>query len=222
MRKSNKIYYFPGLISAIIIPVLFWYYGNQKIEEARTSVMDIGLPAKLSKDKSNLTSTFEPLRTWNYKKIKVPSNKAKENSAFYVSEVKKLQKRNKKNTGIEFILDKNNTYGDFASLINDMAIARQETYAYDLEKTGHFFATVNYIDPNAKEMKYECLLCDDVVHIDAGSMTIGETPQDTLYEKVVDFCKVLPKEGFIIMFGFLLLLTISIFSIKERFQINLK
>jgi hypothetical protein len=37
----KKIYYFPGLISALLIPVLFWYYGNMKLEEANLRVMDI-------------------------------------------------------------------------------------------------------------------------------------------------------------------------------------
>jgi len=209
----KKIYYFPGLISAVMIPLLFWYYGNQKFEEVNISVMDIGLPAKLSKDKSNLTFTFEPLRNWDYKRIKIEPGKAKENSNFYVSEVKNLQKRNKKNTGIEFILDKNNTYGDFASLLNDMAIARQDTYAYDLEKTGHLFAVVNYIDPNAIDLKYECLLCNDVIGI-------NEVYKVNIFDEVQQFLIRLPKEAYYIIFGFLLLLNISMFSIKERFKIS--
>ncbi|SHL61815.1 hypothetical protein [Chryseobacterium polytrichastri] len=207
----KKIYYFPGLISAIIIPILFWYYGNQRIEEARTSVMDIWLPPKLSKDKSNLTSTFEPLRNWNYKKIKVDPNK--ENSSFYVSEIKALQKRNKKNTGIEFILDKKNTYGDFASLLNDMAIAQQDTYAYDLEKTGHLFAIINYIDPNAKEQKYECLLCNDVIYE-------NEVYKLSFLDEAKKFITNLSKEGYYIILGFLFLLSVSIFSLRERFQLS--
>ena len=44
--KSRKIYYVPGLISAIFIPLLFWYYGNQKLLEPVPNVMDIGIPAK--------------------------------------------------------------------------------------------------------------------------------------------------------------------------------
>jgi len=209
----KKIYYFPGLISAVMIPLLFWYYGNQKFEEVNISVMDIGLPAKLSKDKSNLTFTFEPLRNWDYKRIKIEPGKAKENSNFYVSEVKNLQKRNKKNTGIEFILDKNNTYGDFASLLKDMTIAQQGTYAYDLEKTGHFFATVNYIDPNIEEFKYDCFLCHDVI-------SVNEVYKPNLFDKIQQFLINLPKEGYYIIFGFLFLVNMSMLSIKERFQIS--
>ncbi|MFP7657391.1 hypothetical protein [Chryseobacterium proteolyticum] len=43
----KRIYYFPGLISAIIIPLLFWYYGSRKFEEINLNVLDVGLPAKI-------------------------------------------------------------------------------------------------------------------------------------------------------------------------------
>lgn len=212
IKAVKKIYYVPGLISVLIIPVLFWYYGSQKIEHLNISVIDIGLPAKLAKDKSNLMWTFEPLRNWNYKQIEIKPGKAKENSSLYVSEIKTLQKKNEKNTGIEFILNKNNTYGDFASLLNDMAIAKHDTYAIDLEKTGHLFAPVNYTDPNLKEMKYECLLCYDVI-------TKNDIYRVNHCEKFTSQITQLPKQSYYVIFGFLLFLNISMFSIKERFQL---
>jgi len=170
----------------------------------------MGLPAQLN-DK-NYNYSFEPLRNWNYQKIIVQPNSAKNNSKFYVSKLKELQKRNERETGIEFILDNNNTYGDFASLLNDMAIARQENYGLDLEKTGHLFATVNYQDPNAKETEYDCLLCNDVIYnyVDEGDYYKG-------YTKLKYQLSQLPKEAFYLIFGFLIFLNISMFSIKERF-----
>ncbi|WP_228414751.1 hypothetical protein [Chryseobacterium sp. G0201] len=188
--------------------------------------MDFGIPTKLSSERDiNSKNSFESIRNWKYKKIKVISNKAKENSAFYVSEVKKLQKRNEKNTGIEFILDKNSTYGDFASLINDMAIARHETYGLDIEKTGHFFVPVIYKDPNAKVFKYECLLCNDNL-TDYRDPTVMDKISDFIngeyYKTFFQNISKLPKGAFIIIFGFLLFLNISMLSIKERFQLSLK
>ena len=56
----KKIFYVPGFISAAIIPILFWYHGNQKLNEPIPYVMDIGLPSKLNKE--NYNYTFEPLR----------------------------------------------------------------------------------------------------------------------------------------------------------------
>lgn len=208
----RKIFYVPGLISALIIPVLFWYYGSQKIEEANLRVIDIGLPARLTKDNYNFF--FEAYRNWNYKKIIVKPNTALQNQQYYVSELKKLQKRNQKETGIEFILDKNNTYGDFVSLLNDMAVAKQETYAYDLEKTGHMFATINYIDPKAKKLEEECLLCNDTI----GYYYIPEEYSFNIFK--IETLINLPQKAYYIIFGFLFFLNISMLSIKERFQLQ--
>ena len=61
--KLRKIYYVPSLLSAIPILLLFWFYGNRKLQEPIPNAIDIGLPAKSS---SSTFATFEPLRNWNY------------------------------------------------------------------------------------------------------------------------------------------------------------
>ncbi|WPO89765.1 hypothetical protein [Chryseobacterium sp. HR92] len=207
----KKIYYFPGLISAVLIPILFWYYGNQKFEDINLSVVDIGLPAKEREGIKRTFASFEPVRNWNYKKINVSPGTAKENSKSYVDELKNLQKRNEKESGIEFILDQNNSYGDFVSVLNDLAIAKQEQYAVDLEKTGHIFAVYSYIDPKVQYPEYECLLCNDVIR--------PEYKPD-FFEKIQLLLTKLPKDTYYFIFGFFIFLNISMFSIKERFQLN--
>jgi hypothetical protein len=212
----KRIYYVPGLISALLVPVLFWYYINPYVDNTSYNVMDIGIPAKSRDDIKPSFGSFEPLRNWDYKKIKVGPNKAKENSKFYVSEIKSLQKRNEKDTGIEFILDKNNTYGDFVSLLNDMAIAKHETYALDLQKTGNVFATVNYKSPKTEGEEIDCLLCHDTIY------TFVEVKPDfkQYYLSIFQNLSKLPNGAYYIFFGFLLFLNISMFSIKERLQIH--
>ncbi|ROI03862.1 hypothetical protein EGI16_10460 [Chryseobacterium sp. G0240] len=209
----KKIYYIPGLISAMLIPVLFWYYGNQKFEEINVSVMDIGLPAKEREEDKNTYSSFEPYRNWNYKKIEIAPGTAKDHSKLYVSELKNLQEKNGKNTGVEFILDKNNTYGDFVSILNDMEIAKQYQYAIDLEKTGHIFAIHDFRDAT--------------VMIDTSLMERCGTdhyfPEEYYFKGFQKFeyqLSQLPQQSFFIIFGFLVLLNISMFSIKEKFQIH--
>ena len=207
----RKIYYVPGLISAIFIPLLFWFYGSQKLKEPIPNVMDIGLPAKhIHSEKCKTSRTcFEPLRNWNYKKIIVQPNTARKNSEYYVSELKKLQKRNQKETGIEFIIGNDNSYDDFISLLNNMQIAQQDTWCLDLEKTGHFFVTVNYKDSNAKKI--------DTFSICGG--VIFEHYEPTLFEKITyqfsEFGK-LPKQAFYLIFSYLILLNISILSLVRK------
>ncbi|MDR6514189.1 hypothetical protein [Chryseobacterium camelliae] len=43
----RRIYYLPGLISALIIPLLFWYLGNQKFNNINVLMIGIYLPFSL-------------------------------------------------------------------------------------------------------------------------------------------------------------------------------
>lgn len=135
----KKIFYVPGLISALLIPILFWYYGSQRVHPQYT-VMDLGLPAK-HKYNDTFDNTFESYRNWNYKKIVVKPNTALQNQKYYVSELKKLQARNEKETGIEFVIGDKNNYQDFIALMDAMKLADQETFGVDVEKKKSFFCS---------------------------------------------------------------------------------
>lgn len=208
----KKIYYFPGLISAVLIPILFWYYGSQRVQP-QYSVIDLGLPSKVRPNRP-FDNTFEPYRNWNYKKIIVSPNTALQNQKLYVSELKKLQTRNEKESGIEFIINDNNSYQDFIALIDAMTLSHQEMYGVDMEKTGHFFALHFYKDPNKIERGYD---------------NICGTESETIYYKeesnykgfdTLKYLPDLPKQSFYVIFGFLLFVNISMLSIKERLQLH--
>ncbi|MEE6128608.1 hypothetical protein V2E39_14525 [Chryseobacterium arthrosphaerae] len=210
----KKICYFPGLISALIIPVLFWYYGNKKFEEINVRVMDIGIPAKIREDIQSPIS-FVPYRNWNYKRIAIAPGTAKQNSELYVTELRNLQKRNEKHTGIEFILNNNNTYGDFVSVMNDMEIAKQYQYEIDLEETGHIFAVHSFIDPTLKDIDMSLMFrCGTLSHFPEEYYFRG-------FQKFEYQLSHLPQQSFYMIFGFLLFLNISMLSIKEKFQMYL-
>lgn len=95
INGMKRMYYVPGLISALLIPILFWFYGNQRTHEPYT-VMDLGLPAKVKKGMENSLNTFEPYRKWNYKKIVVQPNTALQNQQYYVSELKSFRQEMKR------------------------------------------------------------------------------------------------------------------------------
>ncbi|RXM63467.1 hypothetical protein [Chryseobacterium sp. CH1] len=139
--NHEKIHYVPGLISAILIPLLFWYYGNQRVHPQYT-VMDLGIPSKI-RPENTFQNTFEPYRNWNYKKIVVKPNTAIQNQKIYISELKELQARNEKESGIEFIINDDNSYQDFIALIDAMILSKQDMYGVDIEKTGHFLLFMN-------------------------------------------------------------------------------
>jgi len=175
-------------------------------------VIDLGLPAKVKKGEKNSLNTFEPYRKWNYKKIIVQPNTALQNQQYYVSELQQLQARNEKETGIEFVIGDKNNYQDFIALIDVMKLAKQETYGVDVEKTNHFFAVHMYKDPNAIERESIC-----------GGVVGGEYNKEKIalnFLKPETFIDHIPQQTYYIIFGFLLFLNISMFSIKERFQIQ--
>lgn len=219
MKHPKKIYYVPGLISACIIPILFWFYGNRELQKPIPNVIDIGLPSKVhlknsAEDKDRIyQNSFEPYRNWNYKKIVVKPNTAKNNSAYYVSEIKKLQQRNEKETGIEFIINDDNSYDDLISLLNDMAISKHEMYGLDLDKSGHFFALVNYKDRKKIERGYDMIYGNDNMYYSYKESDYYEGFQKFSYQ-----VSQLPKEVFYLIFGFLILLNISMLSIKKSLQ----
>lgn len=214
MKHPKKIYYVPGSISAIIIPILFWYYGNQKYEEINIGVIDIGLPTKIDSSREwSYEYSFEPLRNWNYKKIIVKPNTARENSDLYVSELISLQKRNQKKTGIEFVLNDENSYDDLVSIMTDFNLSKQEMWTLDLNKTGHLFAIIDYKDPNKIERGYDMIYGNDNMYYSYKESDYYEGFQKFSYQ-----ASQLPKEAIYLIFGFLILLNISMLSIKESLQ----
>ncbi|QXU49277.1 hypothetical protein KYG33_21410 [Chryseobacterium sp. D764] len=206
----KKIYYFPGLISALLIPILFWYFGNQRVH-LPYSVMDLGLPSKVRPNRT-FNNTFEPYRNWNYKKIIVFPNMALQNQKLYVSELKKLQARNEKESGIEFIINDDNSYQDFIALMDAMTLSKQEVFCLDMEKTGHFFALHEYKDLQ-KEIRP---ICGGTV----GGMSDYKKKQTLNLIQPESFINYVPQQSFYIIFGFLIFLNISMLSIKERFQLH--
>lgn len=207
MIRVRKIYYVPGLISALLIPILFWYYGNQRVHPPYGAVV-LGIPSK-HKYSDRIDNTFGSVRNWNYKKIIVKPNTALHHQQYYVSELKQLQQRNEKESGIEFVIDDRNNYQDFIALIDAMKLSNQETYAVDVGHTNHFFAVHFYKKHGKAEYG------NDSVE----NPTYHEEYYFNGFQKFEYLLKKLPKQAYYIIFGFLILLNMSMLSIKERFQL---
>lgn len=207
MKKLKKIYYVPGLFSAILIPLIFWYYGSQRISP-KLYVLDLGIPAKAKKN--GYDNTFEPYRNWKYQKITVKPNTVLQNQKFYISELKKLQKRNIKETGIEFAIGSENTLQDLISLIDVMKLAKQDRFGIDVEKTGHFFAVHFYKNPNESERGHETVEYGMIYQRSAENNGL------TGFNRFQYFISQLPKQAFYIIFGYLILLNISILSLIRK------
>lgn len=222
MISGKKIYYVPGLISALLIPVLFWYYITPYIDFTVANIIDIQLPSqdKNANEDKNGIGTFLPLKHDHYTKINIESNEAKKNSNLYVSEIRKLKNQNSQNTGIEFILNEKNTYGDFVSLLNDFHISKHEYYGIDLE-TGNLVVSSDYPKPKESDEKIECLLChDNFVNTEAFEQNFIQQSFENIKISIQNQENILtnlPQPAYYIFFPFLIFLNISMFSMKERF-----
>lgn len=113
------------------------------------------------------------------------------------------------------MLNDENSYNDFVSILNDLAIAKHQIYGLDLDKTGHVFALVDYQDSQTKE-EIECLLCNDVIvnYVDNRSV-VERVFLSNIVEKYRALSETLTKESLCLLFGFLILLNISIVNIKK-------
>jgi hypothetical protein len=222
-NRLTKKYYVPGLISAIIIPLLFWYYGSQRIDSKVYTVMDFGLPAKPKSETANVIpeSIFEPFRSWDYRKIIVKPHTAKQNKALYVSEVKNLQQRNEKETGIEFVIGDQNSYEDFITLLDVMAAAKQETYGVDMDITGHLFAVHIPKEPEpAEDDSDNVRLCGyETVFIPYNHIFYHRTGSLDGLRRFYGQLTHLPRQAYYIVFGYIILLHISLLRLVSRYLI---
>ncbi len=210
-RRSVKVFYVPGVISAIIIPLLLWHYGGQRIDRRVYTVIDLGLPAKPRPGSADVVpGTFEPFRSWDYRKIIVKPHTAKQNRNLYVSEVNNLQRRNEKETGIEFIMGDQNSYEDFITLLDVMSEAKQDTYGLDIDVTGHLFAVHIQKDPIEEDLGYVSI-CGGKDH-----MTYEKTDVLDGVRNLYGLLLNMPPKAYFIVFGYLLLLQISVLSLIRK------
>lgn len=209
--KLSKKYYVPGIISAILIPLVFWYCASRYVDKTVYTVVDLGLPVKSdpNRDKEFPEYTFETYRDWNYKKIIVQPNSALKNQKYYISELKKLQQVNQRETGIEFVIGEKNTYQDFIVLIDAMILAKQDFYGVDMDKTGHFFAVHIVKDKNFFDRGI------DVVYGNDNIFNYKENVHYKGFSKFKYVISQLPQNTFYIIFGFLLFLNVAILNIRK-------
>ncbi|WP_294276335.1 hypothetical protein [uncultured Chryseobacterium sp.] len=211
----RRMYYVPGLISALLIPLLFWYYGNQKFNNINVRIIDIYLPFKSRK------SQQLPYEQNSYdKQIQVSPQYGKEHIGLYVSGINSI-KNKKQASGIEFILNNENTYGDFVALLNALEITHYPDYYLDLDGSGHLYV-INENSLNVLPVAYN----DDFIR--CGNDFLDFSPEYFNAHLLKGISKLeyhltqLPLPAMHILFAFLLFINVSMLSIKERFLLRQK
>ncbi|MCL1636590.1 hypothetical protein [Elizabethkingia bruuniana] len=157
---------------------------------------------------NTIENPFIPIKGWNYKKIIVSKNIDSATFKTYLSELKEIQKKNIKNTGIQFIFQKETTYNDFISIYNIMIKAKQEFFGFE-PITNSFYVLHIYREP-INEQTEPCLLCDDLI--------IHEDNSQRNYIREIFFSlKKLPKVSYLLLGAFTVLCFISFLYWKQAY-----
>ncbi|MGD1318117.1 hypothetical protein [Chryseobacterium sp. 2R14A] len=212
MRKHKKIYYVAGVISALLIPLLFLYYATPVYYQMSLRVMDIGLPAKAKKGEKLPGYAIIPTEGWNYKTINVKPGFDKKTEKNFIREINQLKENNIDKTGIRFQLSDKNVYADIVNLLNISLKTEQERYGFDMEETNSFYVLYKKVD---REM---------FSGIDGnGGCGFGYFDADeykfsraNFWNKLIHYS---PKESYYLIFGFLMLIYCVMLRPKLSFKI---
>jgi len=133
MRK--RIYYLPGLISAIFLPVIFYHFSSKKIDQLnqRKVVLTISEPDPNLFSKNSFVylkyeGHFPPLR--NYTDVYLNDNDALNRKTLEFTELKIRQIVEAKDSinGIHFIFGDKCKYEFFIEVLNILTLECAKTY----------------------------------------------------------------------------------------------
>ncbi|SMC76069.1 hypothetical protein [Moheibacter sediminis] len=194
-KKHKKIYYVPGIISLIVIPLILWHYGTQYIQENDYRVLGFNMPPKDYMEEEEFAEVFADMK---YDDVKVPSNFSYETELKYLNLVKDLQEKNIDKTAIRFQLTEDNTYGDIVNLLNIMEKAEQPRYGWKLEE--NTFEVIHI-----KQHNEDVMMCGTFfLHHDLESVIKSDL-------NVKEFIQKIPKYFYPILIGYLILMICAIF-----------
>lgn len=210
MRKHKKIYYVTGIISALLVPLLFLYYATPVYYQMSMRAIDIGLSYKAKKGEKIPEYTQIPKEGWNYKTINVKPAFDKKTEEIFIKEINQLKENDIDKTGIRFQLSYKNVYADIIGLLNVMLKTKQERYGLDMERTNSLYVLYK------KPLEYTDVFgCGGG---DVGYLSIDEYNYDNanFWNKLIHYS---PKESYYLIFGFLMLIYCAMLSPKLSFNI---
>lgn len=127
MKQKRRIYYVPGILSLICLPIVCLVYFHQHPLKTEDRVIEINMPRKynpLHNGRNSIvfdtTVLSRPENLRQYKEIEVkgdPQMRAGQIEAFKEN-VHQLIETNDTKHGVHALLSKDVTYGDFIELIN--------------------------------------------------------------------------------------------------------
>ncbi len=189
--KYKKLYYVPGLISLVLLPLLLVYFGKKEIQRLDVRAIEINFWHPSS-------SRYWHFPERDYKQVILTGNITKDKVALENAKqfIKKLYASEDTLNGIQFTFQDSASYGSFVGLINYLI---KEDITRNVLPYGNNL-WVSYPSPPKRvvgeiPITTECLLCDDVIVVPraAKQLTIFEQLQNTLHTYSTGIQKLWPS-----------------------------
>lgn len=161
--KRKKIFYVPGIISLIILPIVFIYFAKTKIKEKDMRVISLfWADTNFMKAHSSLffksNKQSDPIR--EYTNIVFTGNSIDDNIklAFAQIRIKEILTKNDTTSGLHFIFNDSSNYGTFVKAI-DILQSNEENYYVPCSNNIWFYN----LSHNEKLLPNDFLLMNDVI-----------------------------------------------------------
>jgi|GEM_PF-1121387 len=216
IKKHKKIYYMPGMISLIAIPLVFWFWVSEIIKDNSYGIIKLDMPTKEFRNDKLFSNILNEV---SYEKIDVPANFTESVETQYYKLIKEFQMNGKENSGLKFQLSPKNTYNDFVRLLNLMEKTNQKYYGFLTEDDSFRVIQKNKGSSiccggsfeSYEELSIFPLFCGTTTHI---SMI------DKIKNKISNAkhtIQTLPKPSYYILTGYFVLLFCAVFKPKLKF-----
>lgn len=212
MRKHKKIYYVAGIISALLVPLLFLYYATPVYHQMNMRVIDIGLPAKAKNGEKIPEYTKAPTEGWNYKTITVEPGFDKKTEENFIREINQLKENDIDQTGIRFQLSDKNVYADIVNLLNISLKTEQDRYGFDMDETNSFYILYKKADHEI----FSGIDGNGDYGFSYFDMNDYNYRTSKFWNKLIKYS---PKESYYLIFGFLMLIYCAMLRPKLSFKI---
>jgi biopolymer transport protein ExbD len=191
-EKWKKLYYVRGLISLIILPLVFTYYVSKEIKARTFGVIPIHIAdTTLSKKYPGFYSYFPPKRSYvdinfsgniRYDRLKLDTAQLR---------IREILLQNDSTNGVHFRFSKNSQYGTFVKAIDILRFEGAVTYIWvDNDIWFYHFP----IDTDAEKLAPKYLLGGDVILIEPQRSWLTTTTEavkkiwKTSWQLIVGFC----------------------------------
>lgn len=210
LKKHKRLYYVPGIISLLVIPLVFWFYVSNYIEQNDYRVISFNMPPK---DHFENYPEENYKVNYHYKEVNVPVNFSKETEDNFFKLIKNLQEKNIDKSGIKFQFNSENTYNDIIQLLNLMEKTEQGRYLFDF-KDDNFYVIHDKVSTDLEVSPI--FICGGVLNLPTEEMEVSY-----LY-LIRDFIQNIPKSSYPIIIGYFLLVICTIFRPKIFIPFPLK